>query len=163
MKIGVLFFASVISLQAYSQDTLVTNISADEEAMGTVTVFKDSRMDLLAKKEAELNDNKLLPNGTYAMKGFRLMLLSTSDRAMAMNVRAQLLQRYPDQKIYMSFQAPYLKLKFGNFVEKADAEKVKNEIARTKLITTNIYVIPEMVEVKIDNLKDKEKEKENKK
>ncbi|UEG51300.1 hypothetical protein LK994_07430 [Ferruginibacter lapsinanis] len=162
MKIGVLLFSIIISLQAYSQDTLSTDLSANEEAMGTVTVYKDSRMDILAKKEAEFNDSKLLPNGTYAMKGFRLMLLSTSDRAMAMNIRAQLLQRYPDQKIYMSFQAPYLKLKFGNFVEKTDAEKFKNEIARTKLITTNIYVIPEMVEVKVDNQKDKEKEKENK-
>ena len=160
MKSGLSLLLLLFTSTAFSQDTVKT-IVGTEEAMGTVTVFKDSRLDALAKKEAEFNDLKLLPNGTYAVKGFRLMLLSTNDRAMAMNVRAQLLQRYPDQKIYMSFQAPYLKLKFGNFVDKEEAEKYKKEIAKYKLVTTNIYLIPEMVEIKAEVMREKEKEKEN--
>ena len=152
MKIELLVLAVLFSTVVFSQDSLKTT----EESMGTVTVIKDSRLDALAKKEAEFNDNKLLPNGTYAVKGFRLMVLSTNDRAFAMKVRTQLLQRYPDQKVYMSFQAPYLKLKFGNFAEKTEAEKFKNDISKAKLVTSNIYVVPEMVEIKIDNTKDKE-------
>ncbi|MGG9970289.1 hypothetical protein ACQ33O_00730 [Ferruginibacter sp. SUN002] len=152
MKIGLLIVAVLFSSTVFSQDTLITA----DEGMGTVTVVKDSRLDVLAKKEAEFNDKNVLPNGTYAMKGFRLMVLSTNDRAFAMKVRSQLLQRYPDQKVYMSFQAPYLKLKFGNFLEKTDAEKMKNDIAKAKLVTSNIYVVPEMVEIKIDNTKEKE-------
>lgn len=161
MKTFVFIVAFLFSFTAYAQDTIKNNLIATDEPVGSVTVFKDSRLDVLAKKETEFNDAKL-PNGTYAGKGFRLMLLSTSDRAMAMKIRAQLLQRYPDQKVYMSFQAPYLKLKFGNFIDKNEAEKFKNEITKAKLITTNIYVVPEMIEVKADNTKDKEKEKDNK-
>ena len=159
MKPGLLILAVLLSATAFSQDTLKT--TGTDEAMGTVTVIKDARLDVLAKKEAEFNDQKLLPNGTYAVKGFRLMLLSTYDRAMAMKVRTQLLQHFPDQKIYMSFQAPYLKLKFGNFMDKDEADKYKNEITKLKLISTNIYIVPEMVEVKADMLnKDKDNQQQ---
>ncbi|MFZ4059481.1 MAG: hypothetical protein ACOYKE_15160, partial [Ferruginibacter sp.] len=80
----------------------------------------------------------------------------TTDRTYAMSIRSKLLQRYPDQKVYMSFQPPYIKLKFGNFAEKADAEKVKKELSDSKIITNNIYVVPENVELKGDKNKDKE-------
>ena len=65
-----------------------------------------------------------------------------------MKVRALLLQNYPDQKVYMAFQAPFIKLKFGNFVEKAEAEKYRDQIMKAKYVTNNIYVVPEVVEVK---------------
>ena len=50
----------------------------------------------------------------------------------------------------MTFQAPFIKLKFGNFVEKADAEKYRDLLMKAKFITNNIYVVPEIVEVKPD-------------
>ena len=152
MRIGLLIVSIFFSTAVFSQDTLKTS----DESMGTVSVFKDYRLDVLAKKEAEFNDSKLLANGTYAMKGFRLMVLSTNDRAMAMKIRTELLQRYPDEKIYMTFQAPYLKLKIGNFIEKNDAEKFKNDIIRAKIITSNIYIVPEMIEAKAEDIKEKE-------
>ena len=71
-----------------------------------------------------------------------------------MKVRATLLQRFPEEKVYMSFQAPFIKLKFGNFVEKEDAEKYRKMLASYKIVTTNIYLIPEIVEVKVDKNKD---------
>lgn len=122
--------------------------------MGKVTVFKDIRLDILARKEAEFNE--LYSMSPKSGKGYRLMVLSTNDRSMAMNLRAQLLQRFPEQKVYMSFQPPYIKLKFGNFPDKADAEQYKKEILRTNLVTNNIYLVPENIEIKPDKNKDKE-------
>ena len=119
-----------------------------------VTVIKDARLDILAKKEAEFNE--IIANGPRTTQGYRLMILSTNDRTMAMNVRSQLLQRYPDQKVYMSFQPPYIKLKFGNFLEKAEADDYRKEMVRSKLVSSNIYLVPELIEIKGDKLKDKE-------
>ena len=122
--------------------------------LGKVTVFKDSRLDILAKKEAEFNETLAL--GPKSARGYRLMVLSTNDRTQAMNLRARLLQRFPEQKVYMSFQPPYIKLKFGNFLEKTEADQYKKEITGTKLVTTNIYLVPEIIEIKPDKNKDKE-------
>lgn len=122
--------------------------------MGKVRVFKDSRLDILAKKEAEFNELAAL--GSKSAKGYRLMVLSTNDRTQAMTLRARLLQRFPEQKVYMSFHPPYIKLKFGNFLEKAEADKYKKEIIKNKLVTTNIYLVPEIIEIKPDKNKEKE-------
>ena len=139
-------------MPAFAQNTDLQ----DTVAEGKVTVYKDSRLIILAKKEAAFNEANGYSLGPRSAKGYRLMLLSTNDRPAAMKLRAQLLQRFPEQKVYMSFQPPYIKLRFGNFVDKADADKYKKEITRTKLVTNNIYLLNETIEVKPD--KDKEKE-----
>src|SRR5450432_3328854 len=146
--ISILFLsAGIIKAQIVApKDTIVT--------LGKVTVFKDSRLDALAKIEADFNDALAL--GSKAAKGYRLMVLSTNDRAQAMNLRARLLQRFPEQRVYMSFQPPYIKLKFGNFLEKAEADQYKKEITDNKMVTTNIYLVPEIIEIKPDKNKEKE-------
>jgi len=64
------------------------------------------------------------------------------------------LQNFPEQKVYMTFQPPYIKVKFGDFLEKDDADRYKTEIANDKIVTTNIYIVSEMVEIKPDKSKD---------
>ena len=113
-----------------------------------VTVTKDDRIDLLGKKMAEYNEG--LANKIHLEKGYRLMLLNTTERNQALQVRSRLMQLYPEQNVYMTFQSPYIKLKFGDFLEKDDAEKMKKEISDSRIVTGNIYVVPEMVEVKPD-------------
>ena len=140
-----IFFTSV-----YLLGLAQTNIT-DSMNAGKVTVIKDPRLDILAKKEAEFNGY-----GTKLAKGFRLLVLKSNDRDYAMKVRAQLLQNFPDQKVYMTFQAPFIKLKFGNFVEKADAEKFRDMIMKGKFVTNNVYIVPEVVEIKPDKNKEPE-------
>lgn len=151
-KILSLLLPVLFSLNGFAQATDL----ADTMNGGKVIVYKDSRLDILAKKEAAFNEANGYSLGPRSAKGYRLMLLSTNDRPAAMKLRAQLLQRFPEQKVYMSFQPPYIKLRFGNFVEKADADKYKKEITRTKLVTNNIYLLNETIEVKPDKDKDKE-------
>jgi hypothetical protein len=143
--LALLFYAVKINAQAsISKDTTIS--------IGNITVFMDSRIELLAKKEAELND--AIANGPKFAKGFRLMVLSTNDRTQAMNLRARLLQLFPEQKIYMSFQPPHIKVKLGNFLEKTEAEQYKKEIILNKLVSTEIYLLPEIIEIKTEKNKE---------
>ena len=151
-KIYSFLISALFLIPAFAQN----NDPQDTIIEGKVTIYKDSRLNILAKKEAAFNEANGYSLGPRSAKGYRLMLLSTNDRPAAMKLRAQLLQRFPEQKVYMSFQPPYIKLRFGNFVDKADADKYKKEITRTKLVTNNIYLLNETIEVKPD--KDKEKE-----
>jgi len=125
----------------------------DSTVVGRVTVNKDPRLDILAKQEADFN-KATVGLGTKAAKGYRLLVVNSNDRDYAMKIRAQLLQRFPEQKVYMSFQAPFIKLKFGNFVEKDEAEKYRKMISSYRIVTNNVYLVPEIVEVKVDKSKD---------
>ena len=150
----IFFFILVFFLTAV-KITAQATLSKDSLAPSrNITVFMDSRLDLLVKKEAEINE--AIASAPKVAKGFRLMVLSTTDRTQAMKLRAKLLQLFPEQKIYMSFQPPHIKVKLGNFLERTEAEQYKKEIILNKLVTTDIYLLPEIIEIKTDKNKDKE-------
>lgn len=109
-------------------------------------IHKDARIDALGKKMAEYNEGLALK--VQMVNGYRLMLINTTDREAAMKLRTTLLQQYPEQKLYMSFLAPYIKLKMGNFIDKAEAEKMRNELQSLKIVTGNIYLVNEKIELK---------------
>lgn len=125
---------------------LQTFAQNDSTSPVAVVVHKDFRLDILARKEAELNAAAIKAASRTAM-GYRLQVLSTNDREYAMKIRTQLLQRYPDQKVYMHYQMPYVKLRFGNFVTKQEAELYKKQISRM-LNGASVYTIAERIEVK---------------
>lgn len=126
-------------MSAHAQDTTKIDTAVVE---GTLTVNKDPRLDVLAKNEANYN-----ATASRSARGYRLMVLNTNNRNLAMSLRSKLLQHYPDQKVYMSFQPPYIKLKFGDFANEDDANRYKDELLKSKLVQGNIYVVPEIIEV----------------
>ena len=115
-------------------------------AVSKIAVNKDFRLDLIAKKEAEINESNNRMAARSAM-GYRLQVLSTNDRDLAMKTRTQLLQQFPEQKVYRLYQAPYVKLKFGNFKTKPEAEKYRAQVMRM-MSGASIYIVPERIEVK---------------
>ena len=60
--------------------------------------------------------------------------------------KSKLLTLYPDQKTYLMYQAPYFKIRIGNFVERAEADDLKKELAR--MFPTGVFVIPSDIEYK---------------
>lgn len=145
IALSVLFFVTVKA----------QNKATENEVTGKVIVNKDARLDILTKKQAEFN-KATVGLGTKVAKGYRLLVLSSNDRVYAMKVRAALLQRYPEEKVYMSFQAPFIKLKFGNFTVKSEADRYKVMISRSKIVNNNVYVVSEIVETKADKNKEGE-------
>jgi hypothetical protein len=133
----VLCFNSYLKAQIITIDTLNN---------GTVLLQKDSRIDILGQKMEDYNTS--LAKSVRSGKGFRLMLLTSNDRNMVMQTRSKLLQQYPEHKIYMIYQSPFIKLKMGNFVERTDAEKLKKQLLSQKIITGNIYILSETIEIK---------------
>jgi hypothetical protein len=119
-----------------------------------VVVVKDERMDLLLKKKAEIN-KKAGAGNKVSNKGFRIQVLNTTDRNQALAAKSKLLAIYPEHKTYLMYQAPYFKIRLGNFVEKREADALRRELSR--MFPTGVFVIPSEIEVK------PEKEKEDSK
>jgi hypothetical protein len=119
--------------------------AADSVQQNKVVVFKDFRLDILAKKESDIN-TAILKNQARTTRGYRLMILNTSDKDYAFKIRTQLLQQYPEQKLYMWFANPYIRIKFGNFRTKEEADVYKKQISKM-LNGATIYYLQETVEV----------------
>ncbi|MEO6539699.1 MAG: hypothetical protein ABIN74_01865 [Ferruginibacter sp.] len=141
--IVVVVVASDLFAQKGSGDTMVTT---------KVTVNKDYRLDLLAKAEVEINHMQ-----SRFTKGYRLFVLKSNNRDYAMKVRAYLLQNFPDEKVIMTYQSPFIKMKFGDFVDKSDAEKCKEIILKSGVVTGGIYIVPDTIELKPEKMDQDEK------
>lgn len=124
-------------------------VQEDSTVVAKVTINKDPRLDILAKAEVDIaNANSKM--AARFTKGYRLFVLKTDDRDYAMKVRAYLLQNFPEEKVIMSYQAPFIKMKFGDFVEKEEAERIKNHIIKGGVVKGGVYVVPDTIELKPD-------------
>jgi hypothetical protein len=128
---------------------LAQPVIEDSSAISKVTINKDPRLDILAKVQVD-NANANAKMASRFTKGYRLFVLKTDNREYAMKVRSYLLQNFPEEKVIMSYQSPFIKMKFGDFVEKADAEKCKKQIMKGGVVTGGIYIVPDTIEIKPD-------------
>lgn len=139
----VIFFIFLSPAGLIAQPTKKVDTTA--VPISKVTITKDPRIDLLAKAELDMNNR-----AKRFVKGYRLFVLKSSDRAYAMKVRTYLLQTFPGENVFMTWQSPFIKMKFGDFEEKADAEKVKKQIERDAVVTGGVYIVPDTIELKPD-------------
>lgn len=92
-------------------------------ATATAGVAKDPRIDILIQKQVYLNTLAL-----RNMPGYRIQVLSTMDRAKAMDAKARLLQLFPDYQTYLSYQSPYFRVRIGDFRDREAAQDLQQEL-----------------------------------
>jgi hypothetical protein len=176
-----------ISLVFFSSFAQTAN---DTTTYGNNVVIKDARIAILEKKLYAANtavsstssssgsstsgssttssgsSNAGSGGGIRNVSGYRLMVINTSDRDLAMRVRGQLQQLFTDplvNKLYMSFQMPNTKIEMGNYVDKADADRAKKRIVALKMVNNNVYVVAKTIEVRVPKTEPKKEEGDDKK
>jgi hypothetical protein len=112
---------------------------------GVVEVIKDPRIDLLVKKQAQINKVAVYKNSRGEYKGYRIMIMSTNNRELAYKTRSDMLRYFPDQNVYMGYQAPYFKIKIGDFLKRPEADAFKKELSQ--VFDQSTYVIQDIIKV----------------
>jgi hypothetical protein len=112
-----------ISTSCFSQATGMVR-----EAYGSVIVNKDLRLDLLAAKQAEINKKAAILNRAGHYPGFRIQVANTQNRDEANTIKAEMLRRFPDQKTYLLYQAPYFRVRVGNFLSIKEGASLRKMI-----------------------------------
>jgi hypothetical protein len=128
---------SVMLMNRYAQGQF-------DSAQRTVLI-RDGRIDALVKKQAQINKVAVHKNSTGQYKGYRLMVLNTNNRDEAYQTKSELLKRYSEHSVYMAYQAPYYKLKLGDFIKKEDAEKFRKQMVGLKQA---VFVVQDIIKIK---------------
>jgi hypothetical protein len=134
MKFWIVSLFVFISLSSFAQTDSTS-----------VVVHKDPRIELLMKKQIEINEITTR-NSRRSAQGYRIQVISTNNRTKAMEAKTKIYQRFPELKAYLMYQSPFFKLKVGNFIEREDAESYLQDILQ--LFPTGVYVVRDIVEVK---------------
>ena len=113
-------------------------------ANDTIIIKKDPRLDVLATKQAQINKRVGFMTSTGLYKGFRVQVISTSNRDEANKIKSDILSKFTDEKAYLVYNSPYFKVKIGNFIRRDDAEKFKKLLS--KHYPQGVYVVEDAIE-----------------
>lgn len=118
-------------------------LQGPQQTKDTIAIHRDPRLEVFTKKQIAINKttSRMTSNGQY--RGYRLQLLSTRSRNDAYQLKASLLQQFPEEKAYVLFQSPNFKVRLGNFMEKKDAMGFKKQMGK---FSQNAYVVEDAVE-----------------
>ena len=143
MKSLFAIFLIAVSMTANSQDSTWKKNSDS----GSIVVHKDPRLDLLVKKQVQINEETSRDSRRVA-KGFRLMVITTNNRDEAIAAKTKVYTYFPELKAYMWHQSPYYKLKVGNFKERKEAEDYQKRL--NIYFPKGVFIMSDRVEVKPD-------------
>ena len=141
-------FSSIVSFSQVS-DTAVLKMSDSS----SIIIHRDPRLDLLVKKQIQINE-ETSREARKSGKGFRLMIISTSNRDEAIAAKTKVYTYFPELKAYLWHQSPYYKLKAGNFKERKEAEEYQKRL--NVYFPKGVFIMNDIVEMKPEKNKEEE-------
>jgi hypothetical protein len=114
-----------------------------------VLVEKDPRIDLLVRKQIEINEVTTRESRRF-VPGFRIQVMNSPDRPKVFAAKARVFEQFPDWKPYLLYQSPNYKLRVGNFKTQEEAQDAMKQLS--KLFPSGLYVIPDVIELKLSDL-----------
>lgn len=143
----IIFFVQLLMLWAsgqplQAQDSLFIKPRQNSK----VSVQKDNRIDLLIKKQIQVNEETSRQSRRQD-KGFRLLVISTTLREEALAAKTKVYTYFPELKAYLYHQSPYYRVKAGNFKERKEAEQYQRRLEL--LFPKGVFIINDIIEVKL--------------
>jgi hypothetical protein len=145
MKIFPILFFMLAVITTQAQTTKVDTAG--------VIVHKDPRIDLLVKKQAQINETSTRESRKTA-KGYRLLVINTNKRDEAIAAKTRIYTYFPELKAYLIYQSPYFKVKVGNFKDRKEADDFRKEL--TRHFPKGVFIINDIIEVKPDKIREDE-------
>jgi hypothetical protein len=140
MKALIFFVLILCTCAGFAQSIMV------KEPHGSVVISKDPRLDILSAKQAEINKKAVLIARSSNYPGYRLQVINTNNRDEANTVKAEMLRRFPDQKVYLLYQAPNFRVRIGNFITQREGATLQKMIAKL-YPQRGIYFVADRIEI----------------
>jgi hypothetical protein len=140
----ILFFITLVGFSGIE-------VSAQDSAWkkpvdsNSVVIYKDPRLDMLVKKQAQINE-ETSRDARRTARGFRLMIINTNKRDEAIAAKTKVYTYFPELKAYLQYQSPYFKLKVGNFKERKEAEDYQKQL--NIYFPKGVFIMNDIIEVK---------------
>lgn len=142
----IILYSTIFFLSSYKNCWSQDSLFIAKRDTQTVSIQKDPRLDLLIKKQIQINE-ETSRNARRQEKGFRLLVISTTLREEAITAKTKVYTVFPELKAYLYYQTPYYKVKVGNFKERKDADTYQKRLEL--LFPKGVFVINDIIEVKL--------------
>lgn len=104
---------------------------------GSIQIEQDARIDSLMHKRFSFNKSK------HGVDGFRVQIHFGQNRELAQSIRTRFSTDFPELKTYLGYDAPYYKIRVGDFINRLEAYKIQKEISKEY---KGAYIVPTAVD-----------------
>jgi hypothetical protein len=143
MKFLFITIVLFISAASFGQDTTLVK----QPDSNSIIIHKDPRIDLLVKKQIQINE-ETSREARRTAKGYRLLVVNTGKRDEAVAAKTKVYTYFPELKSYLIYQSPFYKLKVGNFKERKEAEEYLQRLK--KYFPDGVYIMNDTIEVRLE-------------
>ncbi|MEO0312275.1 MAG: hypothetical protein RIQ89_1932 [Bacteroidota bacterium] len=131
----ILFICSLLAIESMAQIEVKTC-----NAQQTLCYKVDERMAGLLQRKVEYN--KL----NQTTLGFRVQLYFGVNRPKASELRMLFQTKFPDISSYITYEAPYFKVRVGDFTTRLEATGCLNIVQKE---FTNCFIVPDQVKTRL--------------
>jgi hypothetical protein len=125
-----------VTAQAQQDDgDVFTRLSDTGQGTGKITIIQDAGIADLVRNHVDQNKRSI------GMEGFRIQLYSGSggnSKKEAQDIKGQAMSAFPNVKVYLTYTAPFWRVRAGNFRNKSEALKTYYEL---KQVFPNCYPV----------------------
>lgn len=142
-------------LQAQQETNIIEKLTKDKPGEGTIRIVQDSRIAALIGQRGEGSFIETDGNFQYIRsKGYRLQLYMGNNpkksKAEAFNMEKAVKAIYPELNTYVTFNAPFWKLKVGDFKSWEEADRLLREFKEQhKSISKEVFIIKDDIRLKL--------------
>ena len=132
----------LINVGAIAQVSEVPVVQSNESValLNELNIQQDSRIDDLVNNHLKQNQQK------GGSDGFRIEVFfsaGSNAREMAEKNKVEFLKNFPEIPVYISFQSPNFRLRVGDFRNRSEALKVKQQIQKAY---PNAFIVPDLIQ-----------------
>lgn len=103
-----------------------------------IIIEADKRINELINKQTKINKSK------DGVSGYRIQLKNTSSQKDANALRSRFNSAFPNLKSYLNYDAPYYKIRVGDYLTKMESQNDLNEIRKAY---SGAYIVPCHIQV----------------
>lgn len=118
-----------------AQDVPVGDSSA-KTATDTIQYRIDKELGRQVEKQKEVNKK------SPTIEGFRVQVYSGNSRQNATQIRADVLDKFPEYAAYLSYRQPNFRVRVGDFKSRFEAQKLLNDL---KPLYPTSFIVPDEV------------------
>lgn len=111
-------------------------LAATLSAQNNVQVIGDPNLDSLVAYNSETN------KAANNMAGYRIQIFFGSDRKEANEARTKFLQLFPETDAYLIYQAPYFKVRVGDYRNQLEAQPVYRVVLNQ---FDKVFIVPDKI------------------
>lgn len=101
-----------------------------------IQVLGDASLDSLVSKHAEAN------KAANGIQGYRIQIFFGSERKEANEARTKFLQLFPETEAYLVYQAPYFKVRVGDYRNQLEAQPVYRSVLNQ---FDKVFIVPDKI------------------